>query len=164
MPGTLIVGIGSEHGDDRVGWIVADELRRQLIANSNVKVRTATVPLDLMDWLDGVDELQICDACESSGGDEEVHRFAWNDQSFVAGSFVAGYQGVFTERRASGTHGFGVVEVLKLLEAMGQLPKSVVIWAIPGQLFDVNSQLSPRTGESVRHVVEKILSELDVIQ
>jgi hydrogenase maturation protease len=159
VPGTLIVGIGSEHGDDRVGWIVADKLRRQLIANSNVEVRTATVPLDLIDWLEGVDELQICDACESSGGDEEVHRFAWNDQSFVAGS-----RGVFTERRATGTHGFGVVEVLQLLKAMGRLPKSVVIWAIPGKLFDVNSQLSPGTGEFVQHVVEKILSELDVIQ
>src|SRR5688572_26163325 len=49
---TLVVGIGSDHGDDRVGWLVADALQTR--APADVSVRHAKTPLDLLDWLDEI--------------------------------------------------------------------------------------------------------------
>lgn len=59
-PNSLVVGIGSSHGADTIGWQVARWLERESTAHWDVKL--ALVPSDLLDWLDGRPALTLIDA------------------------------------------------------------------------------------------------------
>ena len=114
----LLVGIGSPHGDDAMGWIVADAASRRCPAN--IDVRTAAVPLDLLDWLDGVDALHVVDACLGDGSRGDLTRWAWSELADCNSD----------ETPFQGTHGFDLVSVLRLAEKLGRLPSEVVVWGI----------------------------------
>lgn len=113
---TLLVGIGSPHGDDRAGWIVAQHL---LKANNrvDVDVRWAESPTRLLDWLNGYDRLIVCDACRGSGDAGRIQRFLWPE--------IADFQ-----ISSSGTHDLNLVQTLKSAEVLGKLPPDVVVWSI----------------------------------
>lgn len=83
---TLFVGVGSPHGDDRAGWLVADALSdlfgtdvsTQASGTLNagglpsrkypsLAIRKTCIPADLLDWLDGAAKLIICDALCGAG-------------------------------------------------------------------------------------------------
>ncbi len=113
---TLIVGLGSPHGDDRVGWHVAERLAASIGAAARVKV--AADPTTILDWLDGVTTLHICDACQTFREPGTIHCWRWpriehgNTQS------------------TCGSHGVSLQAVLSLAECMGWLPARVKIWAV----------------------------------
>ena len=126
QPGRLIVGIGSAHGEDQVGWLVAEEVRRllfQVPADPRVDVRIAKSPLDLLNWLDECgnnpfDGLLICDACRGPEGSGSVRRWIWPTDELK-------------HFRFSGTHDFGLAATLTLADQLGRLPPVVAIWGIP---------------------------------
>ena len=81
---TLVAGIGSPHGDDQAGWLVADRLTREL-HRDDVAVRKATSPTELLNWLDGTERLIVCDACCGLGNAGDVRRWPWpHDELFNA--------------------------------------------------------------------------------
>ena len=47
---TLIVGVGSSHGDDQFGWLVAEQLAARAILR--IVVRRRLSPADISDWLE----------------------------------------------------------------------------------------------------------------
>jgi hydrogenase maturation protease len=115
--GSLLVGLGSSYGDDRLGWHIAEILQgRQL---SGLRVRLATSPLGILDWLDGVERLLICDACQGGGRPGSTHRWRWPDEALAPVQF-------------SGSHDLGLTTVLRLAEQLRQLPPRVTIWAVEG--------------------------------
>lgn len=113
--GTLFVGLGSDHGDDRAGWIVADLLRER--RPEGLVVRRALSSLDLLDWLDGVERLALCDACRGAGPIGSWHCWTWP----CADRFV---------ERASGSHDLGLAGTLQLASRLGRLPSEVRLWGI----------------------------------
>jgi hypothetical protein len=56
-PRTLFAGTGSPHGDDRIGWLIADALDK--LVPPDVEVRLASTPSHLLDWLDEFDRLDL---------------------------------------------------------------------------------------------------------
>ncbi len=89
---SLVVGIGSSHGTDTIGWEVARWLERESIAHWDVKL--AMVPSDLLDWLDGRQALALIDAARLVELEPDPQRNA---------AFA-------TEPNAQGSVGIGVVE------------------------------------------------------
>ena len=75
IAGTLLVGLGSAHGDDQVGWYVIDRLSESIQHRCGIAARRAVIPLDLLDWLDEVHTLHICDASVTSGAVDRLHCF-----------------------------------------------------------------------------------------
>jgi len=71
----LVVGIGSPYGDDRVGWLVAERIAEML--GNRFIVRCARSPAELLDWLDGVAELHVCDAFASHTQIGEAWCWQW---------------------------------------------------------------------------------------
>ena len=144
----LIAGLGSAHGDDQAGWLVAENLASQCQEYPDITVRRASIPLDLLDWLEGVDVLYICDACESTQGHSKLHRITIREETAELASegrespdFCGRqdvHQGIDIPRsplnldslRCRGTHDFGLPDVLRLAAATELLPQRVVIWAI----------------------------------
>jgi hydrogenase maturation protease len=134
---TLVVGIGSAHGDDQIGWLVADEIRAILSdtpARDPTEVHNAKSPLDLFNWLgENADRkfyrLLICDACRGLGETGSTRRWLWPTGELQNVCF-------------SGTHDFGLAAALQLAEQLGRLPSIVSIWGIQIDHVQPGSKLS----------------------
>ncbi|MBN8627971.1 MAG: hypothetical protein J0M17_21035, partial [Planctomycetes bacterium] len=77
----LVVGVGSDFGDDRVGPYVVDRLATRIPACCDL--RKARTPGDLLDRMEQVEELHVVDACRGAGlpgttirGDVDDARFS----------------------------------------------------------------------------------------
>ena len=114
-PTTLFVGLGSSHGDDRIGWLVADALETRL--GTNAIVRHAAAPLDILDWLEGIERLVICDACRGIGPVGSWRRWL----SPLENAPVA---------RARNSHDLGLPAAMQLAAQFGSLPREVLLWVV----------------------------------
>lgn len=128
----LLVGIGSPFGDDRLGWLVVDEIERR--GMSSAHTRCARAPADLLDWLEGVDRLVVCDACQGGGTTGSWRRFEWPTTSIDDVAFC-------------GTHDMSLAATLALAEQLGSLPKQTTIW---GLTVERNSPVVVSVGDNRR--------------
>jgi hydrogenase maturation protease len=158
---TLVVGIGSPHGDDQAGWLVAERLaddpgigtesvaKGTKISNHppGIIVRQAKSPSELLDWLDGMDRLVICDACRGLGRVGELRSWRWPDHELADVSW-------------SGTHDLSLPAVLALADRLGRLPPRVTIWSVEGASIGALAAVSPEVAEALPNLVEQIKNEL----
>lgn len=147
---TLFVGIGSPHGNDRVGWFAAQELvQRSHESQTHVEVRCAQVPADLLDWIPGRERLVLCDACRLEGEPGTIHRWKWPDS-------------VLLNSVSGGSHGWNLCAALQLAERLQILPSSVVIWGM--EIGNVPSPVTMSVDDSligkVSILVSRILEEI----
>ena len=116
VPRTCWVGVGSPHGDDRVGWIVIDRLRSRAIPGTEyVKLLSPVDLLDLADrpfrrWL-------ICDAFAGRGPVGHLRHWRWPANELDNVCF-------------SGSHDISLVAALTLAGNLRRLPSRVDIWGI----------------------------------
>jgi hydrogenase maturation protease len=143
---TLVVGVGSDHGDDQLGWLLADWLKD--CAPPGVCVRKARTPLQLLDWLTGVSCLVVVDACRGSGQPGDIQRFTWPDVPAWGRAFA-------------GTHDLGLLEALRLAETLGSLPARVVVWGVtaPFQSGRYDAGLSPALEGAFPRVYARLQAE-----
>lgn len=150
----LFVGLGSPHGDDQIGWRIAEELRGRVSDSDPVSVRTATIPLDLIDWLDGVDRLHLCDACLSEVPPGTLLRFeASHADSRLQLPELAGL-------RSRGSHDFALPDVLELAFRLDRLPAEVVVHAVSSRRFQPGDGLSDALRAALPQITGSILREL----
>ncbi len=138
-PPTLLVGIGSEHGGDQLGWQVARAIAR--LELPDVEVHVAAKPFDLLDWLGACDTLHVCDACLDDKADEIIHRWVWPDLPVE-------------QLKWSGTHDFGLVGALQLAAELALLPRQVSVWGMSVDCHDLD--------QATDRLVEAICQELRV--
>jgi hydrogenase maturation protease len=143
---TLVAGIGSPHGDDQVGWLVAERIT-EIVDAARVRVRLLKTPANLLDWLDGVGRLVICDGFRGAGHPGMLRRWEWPDLAA---------EGV----RWSGTHGVSLPAVLALAERLGQLPSQTIIWGTEIAAATPVAPLSDPASQAVSALVCRILDEL----
>lgn len=146
-PPTLLVGIGSEHGGDQLGWQVARAIAPLELAG--LEVRIAAKPFDLLDWLGNCKSLHVCDACLDATGDADrssgetkrgrIHRWEWPDLPVEPLSW-------------SGTHDFGLVGALQLAAELAWLPPQVIVWGMAVDCHDLD--------DATVRLVEVICQEL----
>lgn len=171
---TLLVGIGSGHGDDSIGWRVAQAILARWPGRFRVTI--PSTPIGLIDQLDGVERLFVCDAfvreddvddsqSESAGECETtdvgrcglVRRWRWPDAAIDQTSF-------------SGTHDLSLVAVLRLAESIRRLPAEVHIIGIGivvgSEACDLEERrmdagLSPKLAAVFDRVVGEVMAEID---
>lgn len=163
---TLLVGIGSPHGDDRLGWHVADALADRLHAShkglpgghtaglnspvperSQVAIRKAGSPADVLDWMEGLDRLLICDACRSGGPPGFAYRWSWPDRAIE-------------RAHCSGTHDLGLAGVLELAQQLQRLPPAVVVWGVEAENLKPQDEFSAGVAARLAGIVNTIWSDL----
>ena len=149
-PHTLLVGIGSSHGDDQIGWRIAYELQNLCLPNDSVVIRKAAVPLDMIDWLDGVKTLHLCDACSDRGSPGTLH--SWKHDNACRSALET--------LRASSSHDFGLPTVLQLAVTLGRIPNRVFIHAVTGQRFEPGETLSDGIVPRIPHIATTIYEQL----
>jgi hydrogenase maturation protease len=149
----LLVGLGSLRGDDSVGLCVASQLAEY--EPPGVRVRLATSPTQVFDWLGGLQHLIICDACVSSAPVGHLHRWTWPTNQLEHLKF-------------SGSHDMSLPNVLAIADQLGQLPPVVIIWGVAIATDQVALSiaaparpLTPRNSSSTASVSElhQLLSE-----
>ena len=111
---TLIVGVGSDFGDDQLGLLVARALADKL---PNCRVIEVRSPLELYNFVTDIEQLHIVDACRGNGPSGKLFCQDWQSAQFQSVLF-------------SGTHDFDLVTTLKLVDELVGLPPFVKIWGI----------------------------------
>ena len=148
MQSTCVAGLGSPHGDDQFGWLVADRLAIELEqrAMAAVAVRRAGSPVQVLDWLDGCERLFLVDACrgELPGEFHSVHWPAAEIERF----------------RGSGSHDYTISQALELASRLGKLPCEVRLWCAAGAQFSAGQPISPRLLAVAREVADDVLQAL----
>lgn len=141
----LVVGLGSPHGDDRVGWEAVGQLGRHVDRD----VALLSSPVELFDHLDGQQRLIVCDACCGLGPPGTWRRFDWPARQLPA-------------RSAASTHAIGLAETLQLAEALGQLPEQVAIYAVEIDRSNDGAKLTATVAAATAAVVDAICQECQV--
>ena len=141
MTGSLIVGLGSSHGDDQAGWLVIDFL--VALGADEDSVRKAAHPADILSWSQADSRLTICDAGYPRGQPGRLGRWSWPKDQLEAS-------------RLCGTHDLPLADVLALGRQTGCCPSAVEIWTIEGASFDAMTAASPLVTEAARQVASEI--------
>ena len=143
----LVIGIGSYHGDDQVGWFVAQQLARRL--RDKADVRQALSPMDILNWIEGARRLLICDACRGSGEPGTIRRWTWPAAELERLSW-------------SGTHSLGLPETLALAEQLGHRLHQTIIWTVEADRAELNQ---PEPGQPLSHeVASAVLAVVEAIE
>lgn len=113
MKQTLIIGVGSHFGDDQLGWRVAEMLSTHALPG--IDITSIASPDELLHLSDGAEHWLIVDAGVDQDHTGSILRLAWPSEDVPA-------------LRPRGTHDMGLVAALKLVEALGSLPRRVTLW------------------------------------
>ncbi len=147
-----VVGVGSPHGDDRVGWRLVEDLAESV---AGVEAVAVAQPLGLLDHLDGCSVLIVVDACRAGRAPGSVVVLAWPED--------------WPEFEGSGsTHGLDLAMALEMAGVLGRLPPSVLLFAVQagacGPVADLSPDLEsslPELSRRLRQVVEGQRRRLD---
>lgn len=162
---TLVVGIGSAHGDDQAGWLVAEQLAVTQGLPLEIDVRKASVPLDVLNWLDDVETLHVCDACYSEARGVPMYLFRLSENRLIPVPMESGQHSLsFESLHHGGSHDFGLPEVLRLAAATGQLPPHVFVWAICGSAFLPDDTMTEQTLVAVTETVRRLCEALQTAE
>lgn len=150
MADIIIVGIGNPfRGDDAAGWAVIDKLKET--AGSAIKlVKQQGDIAELLDIFAHHKSVYLVDACSS------------NDLTSAWQRIDVHQQPIPPENSQTSTHGFGVSQAIALAKNLDQLPKKLILYAIPGKNYSVSSTLSPSVARSIDSVIKAILNEEDI--
>jgi len=140
----LFVGIGSPHGDDRVGWEIA--LRLSERKSSLLVVRSACTPAELLDWLEGIDILDICDAV-ASNEPGSLYCWSWPAAEIEQAAF-------------RGTHDMTLQAALMLADELGRLPRCTRIWGVGIKPPLSGDALSPEVAAAIPTMVDRMCEAL----
>ena len=104
-------------------------------------------PPDLLDWLENVEQLVVCDACRGLGDYGRISRYEWPVHEL-------------SEISMSGTHDFSLPAALALAERLGRLPRRVVIWVVEGSTAGVTETLSPAVAAAIPQLVQHMAEDI----
>ncbi|MBN3508694.1 hydrogenase maturation protease [Mycolicibacterium septicum] len=143
----LVLGIGNDFRcDDGVGVAVARRIAELRIVGIRVMIDVGDPGSVLDAWTDvplviAVDAAR-CDAAQPG----RIRR--WSPGCHAASAVVS-------------SHGFGLAQTLSLGEALGRLPRRLVIFTVDVEDVSRQATLTPAVASIVPQVVEAILTELE---
>lgn len=140
-----IVGLGSGHGDDRVGFAALEALAGLGVPAGCELHACANPATELLGLLEGASHAILVDAMVDGGAPGRV-------LGCVPGELAA-------RRDAPGSHGVGVDSVLALAAALGRLPSRVTLLgvSIDPAARPMGEDLSPPVLAALPALVERVL-------
>lgn len=147
------MGIGSPFGDDQAGWRVAELLKKapqlKIYLNQCLDIQINDRPgLALIMAMDGIKTLYLVDALKAH--DNQIGQICRLDNKDLA----------TVEEKFFSTHGFGVLEALKLAQVLGKTPAEIIIWGIKINAIDYQALISPVIARACDELAAKITQEL----
>ena len=146
---TLVLGVGNKlMSDEGVGVHVIERLAEKFQLPEEVQVLDGgTLGLDLLYYLEGIENLLIVDAAET--GKEAGTMIRLQDDEVPA----------FMSIKIS-PHQMGVPDMLAAAKMMDRYPKRLVLWGIQPQLITLGLDLSPVLASKVDSLTDNLADEL----
>lgn len=145
-----IIGVGSPHGDDRLGWFAAEALLGSSVlrgfGHQAVAVSLSDRPgLMLLELARDSSKLILLDAVCAGVRPGTLHRL--DAQALTAGSGLLS------------SHGFGIAAALELGRLTGSLPPKVVIFGL--EIADTRESAGEGLSRAVREALPKLIDEVE---
>jgi len=148
-----VLGLGSPHGDDRLGWLVIEELRKLLesadvqcaaLAGSEILTcRAIATPHEILDELEQTTYLLLCDAaCGSDFGAFRHHLWPALPES---------------PRPRQSTHAAGLQPSLQLAAELFPHVQDIHICTINGSQWEPLSQANPQLVARLNEWAQQIM-------
>jgi hydrogenase maturation protease len=145
FPCCVVVGIGSPHGDDAIGWRVLEELRSVRLPDcALVRART---PVDALDHLDNVAVLHLIDACYGTNAGT-LHRWIWPSEDLIRYGWTT-------------SHDVDLVGAIQLADQLNLLPPTTIVWGIESDAFQPATGISEPIQSGVMNLVSRLRAEID---
>jgi len=142
---SLIVGLGSPHGDDQLGWVAVDLLVPRVPAE--IRALKLRGPIELLECLNGHDTAVVIDAGAPAGRPGLIRSFLWPSSELAQCPLLS-------------SHGLGLVEALQLAEVLGRLPRRVTIHTIEAADSSPGAAMSENFAQQLGVLVGSILADL----
>lgn len=144
----LVIGVGNVYrGDDAVGRIVAQDLKREMPDCVNT-VEKGGDGMALMESWEDADTVILIDAVHSGALPGTIHRFDAHAQPIPATYFHYS------------SHAFGVAEAVELSRALNQLPPHFIIYGIEGKCFEPEGELTREVAKAAQDVLTQIQHDI----
>jgi len=142
----LVVGVGTDRGDDRAGPLAAERLAVLL---PEFPVRSLRHPAALLDLLEGIGCLHVVDACRGLAAPGTVRRVDWPAPELATVRFA-------------GTHDLDLASVLRLAERLQLLPRQTTIWCVEAGTAEQEALSKPsiEVAAAVERVVRSVADEI----
>ena len=133
------------------------------------EVRLATIPLDVIDWLENIDTLIVIDACQSESAPGTIRRLQltelpgfetpseFQDAADATDESAQRSRTPVTPYQSASSHDFDILAVLQLAERTGRLPQQVEFWAIDGERFSLDHAISQSVQAAIPGLVHQVL-------
>lgn len=149
---TIVVGLGNPIlGDDGVGWVVAQEVKKHLDSTSGIDVDCLSLGgISLMEHLIGYDRAILIDAFVSPERDGSI--------------LVAKLEELpaFSAFHLTSAHDMSLQQAISLGRTMGAaLPEEIMIVGISAKhIYDFSENLSPSVSEAVPKALQLVVELL----
>lgn len=141
----LIIGVGTEYGDDAFGLLVAQRLATRQFEDIDVITHSGEGASLIETW-QGYSKVVIVDACQSGAALGTKCRFDCAIERIPIKFF-----------RYS-THAFGVAEAIETARALGRLPNSLIVLGVEGSGFVAGKTINPQLEALVIETAAEALS------
>jgi hydrogenase maturation protease len=147
----LLIGIGNEYRrDDSVGLHVIRALKERELPDT-VIVENSGDGAELIEMFGSFNIVILIDAVSSDGNPGTIYHFdAYQQHKLAKLSFQS-------------THAFGVIEAIELARVLGQLPSTLIVYAIVGENFSAGLGLTTKVEQAAQRVVEQVCNEVQNI-
>jgi hydrogenase maturation protease len=150
---TLIFGLGSDFGDDRLGWHAVAQLNEQHPELAAIALRS---PAELLDHLEDIDHLHLVDACQGAGPPGTIICRDWPAAEMSQLDF-------------GGTHDLGLLAALEIAQRLSWLPARVTIWGVETPLNEsgvsteslCDAPLSPLVARAVATLLTQLIANVE---
>ena len=146
---TLVLGVGNKlMSDEGVGVHVIERLIETYRIPEEVQVLDGgTLGLDLLYYLEGIENLLLVDAAETGKEPGTVIR--------LEGEQVPAFMSIKIS-----PHQMGVPDMLAAAKLQGTYPQRLVLWGVQPELITLGLELSPLLAARRDLLVEKLAEEL----
>jgi hydrogenase maturation protease len=146
---TLVLGVGNRlMSDEGIGVHVIERLAAQYKLPEEVQILDGgTLGLDLLYYLEGIENLLLVDAAETGKEPGTMIR--------LEGEKVPAFLSIKIS-----PHQMGVPDMLAAAKMKDIYPKRLVFWGIQPEQITLSLDLSPRLASKVDLLVEKLVEEL----
>lgn len=148
MNNIALIGIGNTfRGDDGAGLKVAEDLMSTFDKKVDVFINKGDI-FELLDIFQRYNSVFLVDACS---GDDTMG--SWKKINPLVDILLP-------DSKQSSTHALNINQTIALAKSLHQLPKRLILYAIKGKNFQMNTSLSPEVREVLFSLKETIIEDI----
>lgn len=153
MSDVCVIGLGSPHGDDQIGWELVRLLGTQTGGATSLRLRgCASVSGELLEFWKGAELAIIVDAVRGAGVPGTVRRISLHPQP---------HRAVLESVQAVSSHGIDLPELIELAHALGALPQRLVLLGVEIETCAPFQPLSATVRAALPRLARAVSAEID---